>query len=53
MKDGTKKEKESCIEIIFVLSNALGYFLSGFQLHEEAREVFKSLNNSEFVFNIF
>jgi hypothetical protein len=27
--------------------------LTGFQFYEEAREVFKSLNNSEFVFKNF
>lgn len=49
----TKKEKESCIENIFMLTNALGNILSGFHLYEEAREVFKSINNAEFVFKIF
>jgi hypothetical protein len=32
--------------MIFRLSNGLGHFLSGFHLYEEAREVFKSLNNA-------
>jgi shikimate kinase len=32
--DGTKKEKESCIENIFTLSNALGKLLSGFHMYE-------------------
>ena len=36
-----------------MLSNALGKILSGFQLYQEARQVFKSTNNADSVFKIF
>ena len=48
-----KKEKESAIESIFALSNCLGNILSSFEYYEDAREVFKSINNADLVFSIF
>lgn len=51
--EGTKDEKESSIENIFALTNSLGNILSNFEYYEDAREVFKSINNADFVFNIF
>lgn len=49
----TKKEKESSIESIFALTNCLGNILSSFTYYDDAREVFKSINNADLVFNIF
>jgi hypothetical protein len=48
-----KAEKESCIESIFRLTNALGSLLLGLGCFEEAKLVYKSNNNAQLVFQIF